>query len=78
MKQNNESAHRDDMWCRTCHLFPETQQHLFQCTEIREKLNFVNFGELAYNMIHSNLENQEKFAKCYHLMLKARIDILNE
>ena len=29
VKDNNESAHRENMWCRTCHLFPESQQHLF-------------------------------------------------
>ena len=78
VKDNNESSHRDDMWCRTCHLFPESQQHLFQCSEIRNKIQSVDFKELDYSMIFGNLEKQEKLTKVYHLILLARKDILNE
>ena len=78
VKDNRESSHRDNMWCRTCQLFPESQQHLFQCSVIRKKFQSVDFTELNYEMIFGNLENQEKFTKIYHLMLLARNDILDE
>ena len=59
VKENNSSSHRDNMWCRTCYLFPESQQHLFQCTEIRSKFQMVDFMDLNYEMIFGNLQNQE-------------------
>ena len=36
VKQNFHSSNDDNMWCRTCHLFAETQQHLVNCSPIRE------------------------------------------
>ena len=78
VKANSESAHRDNMWCKTCHLFPETQEHLFQCSEIRKKQTLVNYSELSYSMIYGSLEHQEKFAKSFHLMLMTRMDLIRE
>ena len=66
------------MWCRTCLLFVETQQHLVNCPKIRTKLNgIVNFEDMKYEMIFGTLENQEFFAKNYTLILNARDDIIS-
>ena len=78
VKTNSESAHRDNLWCTLCHLFPETQEHLFQCSEIRKKQDLVNYRELSYNMIYGSLENREKLAKSFHPMLMTRMDLIRE
>ena len=53
-------------------LFPESQKHIFHCSDIRNKLDFINFSELNYEMIYDDINRQEKIAKVYHLMLEAR------
>ena len=50
---------------------------MFECEQIRNKLGYVDFSELNYEMIFGRLEDQEKFTKVYHVVLKARDDILN-
>ena len=66
------------MFCRTCFLFPETQEHVFKCEVIRNKVPELKLNEVNYQMIYGKLEEQEKFTKLYHLMLKARTDIIND
>ena len=67
----------DDMWCRLCHLFTETQQHLLECPVIRIKTkHIINFKNLDHNMIFGTLENQEIIARNYQIILKARTDIM--
>ena len=65
------------MWCRTCYLFIETQQHIFECCEIRKKCDYVNFGGVSYKMIFGTLKDQEMFTKVYHMMFQARDELLN-
>ena len=77
VKGNMSSSFKDRMWCRTCFLFSESQEHLFQCAEIRIKLKDVDFSSVKYEMIYGRLKNQENIAKVYHLILQARKDILN-
>ena len=76
-KLNMSSSFKENKWCRTCFLFPESQEHLFSCVEIREKLKDVDFTNVKYDMIFRNLHDQGKIAKVYHLILQARSDILN-
>ena len=52
VKESFKSSHMNNMWCKMCHLFKETQRHLFDCPKIREKLEgIVEFRKLNYNMI---------------------------
>ena len=75
----NNFGSSDDMWCRLCHLFTETQQHLLECPVIRIKTkHIINFKNLDHNMIFGTLENQEVIAKNYQIILKARTDILED
>ena len=77
VKANFRSAHTTNMWCKTCQLFTETQQHLLECPGIRIKTkNLINFKELDYQMIFGTLQNQEKIAKSYQIILEARRDLL--
>ena len=78
VKQNQASTNRNRMWCRICFLFPESQKHIFHCSDIRNKLDFIIFSELNYEMIYDDINSQEKFAKVYHLMLEARKDMLDK
>ena len=77
LKDNQKSSFIDNMLCRTCLLYPETQQHIFHCQVLRDKLDYIVFSKVNYEMIFEDLEKQENFTKIYHLMLQARADILN-
>ena len=64
VKDNFKSTNRNNMWCKTCQLFIETQQHLIDCPEIRIKTKpIMKHNELNYNMISGPIEQQEKLAK---------------
>ena len=77
VKGNMSSSYKENMWCRTCFLFPESQQHLLDCSDIRQKLPDIDFSKVKYEMIYGNLKDQECIAKIYHLILQARSDMLN-
>ena len=67
------------MWCRTCFLFPEGQQHLLQCGPIVRRLeNIIDFTQLDYNMIYGKMESQVKIAKSYLMILNTRLDLIQE
>ena len=69
VKENFKNGHIENMWCRNCQLFKETQQHLLECPILRSKTkHLIKFEELEYNMIFGSLKNQEKFTKSYHLL----------
>ena len=76
VKNNQESSFKGDIWCRTCSLFPESQKHIFECYEIIKQLMYLTFSEVKYEMIFGRLEEQEKFAKIYKIMLSTRSDII--
>ena len=66
VKNNFKSSHIENMWCQTCHLFSETQEHIKKTSEY------------SYNMINGNIEQQEKFVKVYQVILDMRKDIVGE
>lgn len=79
VKANYANGNKDDMWCRLCLLFSETQQHLLECPVIRIHLrNTINFSELDIEMVFGTISNQEKFTKKYHLIMQKRKDLLEK
>ena len=79
LKENFKFSHQQNMWCRCCFLFPETQPHLMQCPVILNKLkNKTDIQSSDYNMVFSNLKNQVKMAKLFTIILKKRLDIIEE
>ena len=79
VKQNFKSSHKENIWCRTCFLFPESQQHLTICSVIKSRMkHLINFNELDNQMIYQSLERQEKCTRNYLLILKAREEIISE
>ena len=79
VKENFKSSHEDNMWCKTCLLFTETQQHLIDCPKIREKLRgLVKFSNLSIDMAFQSLKNQEEFARSYNMVINARSDIISQ
>ena len=77
VKENFKSGHEDDLWCRTCSMFSETQQHLIDCGTIRDRVKgLVDFVNLDVSMAFKSIVNQEKLAKNYTIILNARNDIL--
>ena len=65
-------------WCKMCSLFYECQEHLRNCSKIREKLKTVINLDFDYCDIQGSLNLQEKFAKSYTLILTTREEILQE
>jgi hypothetical protein len=79
VKGNFSSCYTNNMWCKLCNLFTETQQHLLECPVLRIRTkNIINVKEVDHNMIFGSLKNQEKVAKIYKILIEARKDILNE
>ena len=71
VKGNFSSAHTNNMWCKLCLLFTETQQHLLECPVLRLKTkNLVDLKEADYQMIFGTLKNQEKLLKFTKFLLK--------
>ena len=79
VKGNFANGNKDNMWCKTCKLFTETQEHLVECPAIRLRTkSLINFQEVSCEMIFGTIKNQEKIAKSYHIILEARKDILQD
>ena len=79
VKDNQKSSYKENMWCRTCHLFSETQEHILHCSIVRDKVKHlsIDFSSVSYNMIFGSMDCQEKLIKIYQIMVQARNDILN-
>ena len=77
VKDNFSAGNTNNLWCKLCSLFKETQQHLLECPEIGHRTkNLVNFKELENQLVFGSLPKQEKIAKCYQIILEARKDLL--
>ena len=77
VKANFKSNH-ESLSCRLCLSFCETQDHLINCTKIREKLKgVIEFDNLNIEMAYQSLKNQELLAKYYTIILNARKDMIS-
>ena len=78
VKENFKSSYEGNISCRLCKSFSESQQHLLECTVIKQKLRgVVKFENLNIEMAHQSLENQEILAKNYTIILNTRDDLLS-
>ena len=78
VKANFSSANTDNMWCKLCHLFTETQRHLLECPVIKSRTkNVIDYKGVDYQMIFGDIKNQVKIAKIYQTILEARKDLLD-
>ena len=78
VKENFKSNY-ENMLCRLCFIFRENQQHLLDCSIIREKLkDVIEFENLNIEMAYQSLESQELLAKYYTIILYARSDIISQ
>ena len=65
VKGNFGSAHKNNMWCKLCNLFSETQQHLLECPELRIRTkNIINFKEVEHQMIFGSLKTKKRWQRC--------------
>ena len=65
-KANYKQQFGENIWCSSCQLFPASQEHIFSCFVIRDKLKHdVNFNEYSYDDISGSLDKQEKIAKLF-------------
>ena len=75
---NYKNQFGSDIWCLTCGLYPEQQQHIIQCFVLRERVNhLIDLDNYSYNDIHGNLSEQEGIAKVYTLLMDTRKDLLD-
>ena len=67
----NFSSNQDNLWCKACLLFKETQEHLIECPSIRIRVrHLIKFSDFDINMIFGTLGQQDKFAKNFILCWK--------
>ena len=60
-------------------MFKESQPHLLQCPPIVQKMrNLVDIKNVEYNMIFGSVQNQVKLAKIYSLIMRTRLDLMEE
>ena len=79
VKQNFSSIYKENMWCRTCYLFQESQEHLLKCSVIVDRLKqSINFSTAKYCMLFKSEEEQIKITKVFSLVLKTRKSIIEE
>ena len=77
VKENFKSSH-ENLLCRLCLLCTETQQHLIDCTIIREKLRgVVDFDFLKLEMAFQSIKNQEILAKSYTIVSNTWKDLIS-
>ena len=74
----NFKGQKGSAWCKMCFLFYECQEHLKNCSKIRDKLKGEIDLDFDYCDIQGPLHLQEKFAKSYTLILTTRETILQE
>ena len=64
--KENFKSNPENMYCRLCLIFSETQDHLISCPKIREKLSgVIKFETLNINMACQSIKNKELLAKNY-------------
>ena len=74
VKGNFSSCYTNNIWCKLCNLFTETQQHLLECTVLRIRTkNISNFKEVDHNMIFCSLKNPDKVTKIYKILIEEKI-----
>ena len=77
VKENFKSSH-ENLLCRLCLLCTETQQHLIDCTIIRQKLRgVVDFDILKLEMAFQSIKNQEILAKSYTIVSNTWKDLIS-
>ena len=77
VKMNFGSFHKDNKWCRTCYLFPETQEHLLQCSGIIPKLKEMDLSHIRYKIIFET-SNQVMIMRAFSTILKTRTIMIEE
>ena len=59
-KLNFKGSNTENIWCSVCKLFPESQEHIWNCYLIRKETKTIS-ERCCYNHIHGTLEQQEGF-----------------
>ena len=78
VKNNFKNQNSENIWCITCKLFAETQEHLLQCNVIKNMfIDHSNFNSCRYSFIYGTLEEQELAAKVFTLIFEKRKDFTN-
>ena len=76
LKMNFGSQNHDNL-CEICKLFPETQSHLLQCSEIAPTLNLISLDtKLDESFVYGSAENQLKISGIYCKIMDMRKEIL--
>ena len=78
LKMNFPQQFQDNL-CKTCKLFPESQNHLLQCPKIVPRLKLLELQQQGFcdeKFIYSGINNQLKIVKIYIQILEIRTSIL--
>ena len=62
-----------DILCPVCKLSDDTQQHLFECSELLKNMNILNRKDIQYSHIFSeNTDKQKAALRLFKSMWKER------
>ena len=74
---NFKNDYTKEKFCKLCHIFPNTQEHIIKCEILKQSLSDqINFLYTSVNNINGTIEEQENFAKSLTILLKKREDLL--
>ena len=74
-KVNFKGSNIENIWCDVCNLFPESQEHIWNCFQIRKEAKTIP-DSCSYNHIDGTLKQQEVFTQMFSHLLDVRKQIL--
>ena len=78
-KLNFKGSFGENIWCSVCSIFPESQEHIFTCSEIRREAKDIQIPDSCkYSHLDGTLQQQEEFTKNFCYLLEVRKQILEE
>ena len=78
VKSNFKNGNKHNLFCEMCTIHYQTQQHLFKCPKIVNKLkNKEKFQNTSYEHMQGTIAQQEQFGQVLTMILKTREEMIN-
>ena len=78
IKRNFSVQNGDNSNCPLCDVYPDTQEHLFECVVIRSKVTNLNTTHIKYDFIFSDTNHQKEAVSMITDILSVRDKIITK
>ena len=78
IKRNFPDQNGDNGNCPLCEVFPDTQEHLFECVVLRSKVKNLNTTHIKYDFIFSDTNDQKEAVSLIAHLLSVRDKIITK